>query len=35
VNLVISKGEDGNMKLRREPVPMIPPELKAIIEEIG
>jgi succinate dehydrogenase / fumarate reductase flavoprotein subunit len=35
VNLVISKGEDGTMKIRREPLPALRPDLKAIIEEIG
>ena len=35
VNLVITKGEDGAMKLRREPVPPLRADLRAIIEEIG
>ena len=35
VNLVITKGEDGTMTLRRERVPPLPADLKAIIEEIG
>jgi succinate dehydrogenase / fumarate reductase flavoprotein subunit len=35
VNLVIQKGADGAMKIRREPLPALRPDLKAIIEEIG
>ena len=35
VNLVIAKGEDGAMRLRRERVPPLRGDLKAIIEEIG
>jgi succinate dehydrogenase / fumarate reductase flavoprotein subunit len=35
VNLVIQKGEDGSMKIRREPLPALRTDLKAIIEEIG
>ena len=35
VNLVITKGEDGAMRLRRERVPPLRGDLKAIIEEIG
>jgi succinate dehydrogenase / fumarate reductase, flavoprotein subunit len=35
VNLVIQKGEDGSMTIRREPLPALRPDLKAIIEEIG
>ena len=31
-NVVIRKGEDGQMRLSREPVPVIPDELKRIIE---
>jgi succinate dehydrogenase / fumarate reductase flavoprotein subunit len=33
-NLVIRKATDGSMEVRREPVPAMPPELQAIIEEI-
>lgn len=32
-NLVISKAPDGSMAVRREPVPVIPTELQAVIEE--
>jgi succinate dehydrogenase / fumarate reductase flavoprotein subunit len=32
-NVVIRKGEDGRMRLSREPVPEMPAELKRIIEE--
>ena len=32
-NLVIAKGEDGGMQVRREPVPPMPAELQAIIEQ--
>jgi len=35
VNLVIRKAGDGSMEIRREPIPAIPDELKAIIEEQG
>jgi succinate dehydrogenase / fumarate reductase flavoprotein subunit len=33
-NLVVSRGEDGSMQLRREPIPPMPEELKQIIEEM-
>ena len=33
-NLVISRGEDGTMTLRRDPVKEMPAELKQIIEEM-
>ncbi len=33
-NLVIQKGADGEMQLRREPLPQMPEELKQIIEEM-
>jgi succinate dehydrogenase / fumarate reductase flavoprotein subunit len=33
-NLVITKGANGDMKLERAPIPPMPPELKAIIEEM-
>jgi succinate dehydrogenase / fumarate reductase flavoprotein subunit len=35
VNLVICKGADGSMQIRREPIPPMPAELSAIIEEQG
>ena len=34
VNIVIRKGVDGSMETRREPMPEIPSELRAIIEEM-
>jgi succinate dehydrogenase / fumarate reductase flavoprotein subunit len=33
-NSVISKAADGSMKLRREPIPPMPAELKQVIEEM-
>src|SRR5262249_15787798 len=33
-NVVISKAEDGSMKLRRETIPDMPAELKQVIEEM-
>jgi len=33
-NSVISKGADGLMQLRREPIPAIPEALKQVIEEM-
>jgi succinate dehydrogenase flavoprotein subunit len=33
-NIVITKGASGEMKLERAPIPPMPPELKAIIEEM-
>jgi succinate dehydrogenase / fumarate reductase flavoprotein subunit len=35
VNLIVHKGEDGRMRVRREPAPALRPDLKAIIDEIG
>jgi succinate dehydrogenase / fumarate reductase flavoprotein subunit len=35
VNIVISKAADGSMQLRREPIPPMPDELKAVIEEMS
>lgn len=35
VNSVVWKGEDGSMKLRREPIPPMPEELKLVIEEMA
>ena len=35
VNLVVAKGEDGAMQVRREPIKPMRPDLKEIIEEIG
>ncbi|MFP5502781.1 MAG: fumarate reductase/succinate dehydrogenase flavoprotein subunit [Candidatus Sericytochromatia bacterium] len=32
-NHVVSRGEDGQMKLRREPLPKMPAELKSLFEE--
>jgi succinate dehydrogenase / fumarate reductase flavoprotein subunit len=32
-NLVTFKGPDGQMKLRREPIAALPPELAQVIEE--
>lgn len=32
-NTVVWRERDGNMRLRREPIPPMPPELKAIVEE--
>jgi succinate dehydrogenase / fumarate reductase, flavoprotein subunit len=32
-NIVIRKGEDARMRLSREPVPQMPPELQRIIQE--
>ncbi|HWW01537.1 MAG TPA: fumarate reductase/succinate dehydrogenase flavoprotein subunit [Candidatus Acidoferrum sp.] len=34
VNIVVWKGPDGTMQLRREPLPELPAELKQIIEEL-
>jgi succinate dehydrogenase / fumarate reductase flavoprotein subunit len=33
-NLVLEKGRDGDMELSKEPIPRMPAELKAIIEEM-
>jgi succinate dehydrogenase / fumarate reductase flavoprotein subunit len=33
-NIVVSRGTDGNMQLRREQIPPMPTELKQIIEEL-
>jgi succinate dehydrogenase / fumarate reductase flavoprotein subunit len=33
-NIVIVKGLDGAMQLRREPIPPLPPELQQVIEEM-
>ena len=35
VNIVLKKGPDGKMQLRREPIPPMPEELKAVIEEMS
>ncbi len=35
VNLIVKKGDDGQMQIRREPIAPMRPDLKAIIEEIG
>jgi succinate dehydrogenase / fumarate reductase flavoprotein subunit len=34
-NIVVKKGDDGVMQLRREPIPEMPAELKAVIEEMA
>jgi succinate dehydrogenase / fumarate reductase flavoprotein subunit len=34
VNIVIYKGTDGSMQLRREPIPPLPAELQQIIEQL-
>ena len=33
VNTIVWRGEDGGMKVRLDPIPVMPPELKQIIEE--
>jgi succinate dehydrogenase / fumarate reductase flavoprotein subunit len=33
-NIIVSRGPDGGMQLRREPIQPMPPELKQIIEEM-
>jgi succinate dehydrogenase / fumarate reductase flavoprotein subunit len=35
VNSVVCKAEDGSMRLRREPIPAMPEELKTVIEEMS
>ena len=35
MNIVISKGADGSMQLRREPIPPMPDELKLVVEEMA
>ena len=34
MNIVIRKGADGSMQLRREPIPPLPEELKQVVEEM-
>jgi len=34
INIVLRKGPDGSMQLRRDPIPEMPPELKQIVEEM-
>jgi succinate dehydrogenase / fumarate reductase flavoprotein subunit len=34
VNIVVQKGVDGSMQVRREPVPEMPAELKQVVEEM-
>jgi succinate dehydrogenase / fumarate reductase flavoprotein subunit len=34
INIVVCKGADGSMQVRREPIPEMPAELKQIIEEM-
>src|SRR5207253_4039731 len=33
VNTIVWRDEDGGMKVRLDPIPVMPPELKQIIEE--
>jgi succinate dehydrogenase / fumarate reductase, flavoprotein subunit len=33
-NIIVSRDRDGSMRLRREPIPPMPPELKQIVEEM-
>jgi len=35
MNIIIRKGPDGSMQLRREPIPPMPEELKQVIEEMA
>jgi succinate dehydrogenase / fumarate reductase flavoprotein subunit len=35
MNIVLKKGPDGKMQLRREPIPAMPEELKQVIEEMS
>jgi len=35
MNIVLKKGPDGKMQLRREPIPPMPEELKQVIEEMS
>jgi succinate dehydrogenase / fumarate reductase flavoprotein subunit len=35
VNIVVQKGADGKMQVRREPIPEMPAELKEVIKEMG
>jgi succinate dehydrogenase / fumarate reductase flavoprotein subunit len=32
VNVIVRKGDDGSMQIRREAIPEMPPELKEIVE---
>ena len=34
VSIVVRKGADGSMQVRREPIPDMPPELKQVVEEM-
>jgi succinate dehydrogenase / fumarate reductase flavoprotein subunit len=34
VSIVVRKGRDGAMEVRRAPIPDLPPELKQVIEEM-
>jgi succinate dehydrogenase / fumarate reductase, flavoprotein subunit len=34
VSIVIKKGTDGSMQVRREPIPEVPPELQQVIQEM-
>jgi len=34
VNVVVQKGPNGSMQVRREPIPPMPPELQQVIEEM-
>jgi succinate dehydrogenase / fumarate reductase flavoprotein subunit len=35
VNVIAWKADDGQMRIRREPIPEMPAELKAVIQELG
>jgi succinate dehydrogenase / fumarate reductase flavoprotein subunit len=35
INIIIQKGPEGEMQVRREPIPEMPAELQGIIEEMG
>jgi succinate dehydrogenase / fumarate reductase flavoprotein subunit len=34
INIVVRKGQDGEMRVSREPVPAVPAELKKVIEDM-
>jgi len=35
LNIIVFKGKDGSMQLKREPIPEMPAELKQILEEMN
>ena len=35
VNIIVRRGDDGEMRVRREPIPEMPLELRSILEEMG